>query len=72
MKQKKSVEIQLQDLDLLVSSLEQDNIDLDAAVDKYAKALKLSADISNTIHNAEQQVNQLNQELNLAFPGENS
>ena len=52
-------ESMLEDLEKIVSELEQGNVDLDEAIKKYTDAMKLAKDCSDRLKNAEENVNKI-------------
>ena len=52
-------ESMLEDLEKIVSELEQGNVDLDDAIKKYTDAMKLAKDCSDRLKNAEENVNKI-------------
>ena len=52
-------EEKLQELETIVKDLESGNVDLDEAIDKYTKAMKLAKECSKTLKNTEEKVNKI-------------
>ncbi len=52
-------EEKLEELEKMVSELESGNVDLDDAIDKYTKAMKLVKECDEKLKNAEEQVNKI-------------
>ncbi len=58
-KEKIKFEDKLNELEKMVSELEQGNIDLDDAIEKYTTAMKLAKECSEKLQNAEKNVNKI-------------
>lgn len=52
-------EEKLSELEKMVSELERGEVDLDEAIDKYTKAMKLAKECSEKLKNAEENVNKI-------------
>ena len=52
-------EEKLNELEKMVSELERGEVDLDEAIDKYTKAMKLAKECSEKLKNAEENVNKI-------------
>ena len=52
-------EDKLNELEKMVNELEGGNVDLDEAIDKYTKAMKLAKECSEKLKNAEENVNKI-------------
>ncbi len=59
--EKKEVKFEesLSKLEKIVSELEEGEVDLDAAIDKYTEAMKLAKECSNKLKKAEENVNKI-------------
>lgn len=58
-KEKMNFEEKLNELEKMVSELEQGEVSLDDAIDKYAKAMKLAKECSSKLKLAEENVNKI-------------
>lgn len=58
-KEKIKFEEQLNKLEKMVVELESGNVDLDDAIEKYTKAMKLAKECSQKLKNAEESVNKI-------------
>jgi len=58
-------EEKLEELEKMVSELESGNVDLDDAIDKYTKAMKLAKECSDKLKTAEENVNKIMKENGL-------
>lgn len=61
----KSFESMIQDLENLVKELENGNVDLDVAIEKYTEAMKLAKSCGDKLNNATEKVNKILAENNL-------
>lgn len=52
-------EEKLNELEKMVNELEQGDVDLDDAIDKYTKAMKLAKECSLKLKNAEENINKI-------------
>lgn len=52
-------EEKLNELEKMVNELEQGDVDLDEAIDKYTKAMKLAKECSLKLKNAEENINKI-------------
>ena len=59
MENEKTFEQALVELDALVKELENGNVDLDNAINKYSDAMKLIKNCSDKLDNATEKVNQI-------------
>ncbi len=59
MKEEKSFEESLTELENIVKELEQGNIDLEKSIDKYTEAMKLVKDCSDKLNSATTKVNKI-------------
>ena len=60
MKEEKTFEENLSELENIVKELEQGNIDLEKSIDKYTEAMKLVKVCSDKLNNATEKVNKIN------------
>lgn len=58
-KEEKKFEEKLSDLESIVKELENGNIDLDDAINKYTEAMKLAKECSKKLDEAEKAVNEI-------------
>ena len=58
-KEEVKFEEKLSELEKMVSELERGDVDLDEAIDKYTKAMKLAKECSEKQKNAEENVNKI-------------
>ena len=58
-KEKKKFEEKLSDLESIVKELENGNVDLDDAINKYTEAMKLAKECSKKLDEAEKAVNEI-------------
>ncbi len=58
-KEEVKFEEKLSELEKMVSELERGDVDLDEAIDKYTKAMKLAKECSEKLKNAEENVNKI-------------
>lgn len=58
-KNDKSFEESLTDLESIVKELEEGNVDLDKAIEKYSDAMKLAKNCSDKLNNATEKVNKI-------------
>lgn len=58
-KKEAKFEEKLQKLEEMVTELESGNVDLDDAIDKYTKAMKLAKECSEKLKTAEENVNKI-------------
>ena len=58
-KEEVKFEKKLEELEKMVSELESGNVDLDDAIDKYTKAMKLAKECSDKLKKAEENVNKI-------------
>jgi exodeoxyribonuclease VII small subunit len=58
-KSDKSFEESLTDLESIVKELEEGNVDLDKAIEKYSDAMKLAKNCSDKLNNATEKVNKI-------------
>ena len=58
-KEKKKFEEKLSDLESIVKELENGNVDLDDAINKYTEAMKLAKECSKKLDEAEKAVNKI-------------
>ena len=56
---KMKFEEKLQELEKIVKELENGDVDLDDAINKYTKAMKLAKDCSETLKNSEEKINKI-------------
>ena len=56
---KKTFEESLVELENIVKELENGNVDLDKAIDKYSTAMRLAKSCSEKLNNATEKVNQI-------------
>lgn len=61
-KEEKKFEEKLSDLESIVKELENGNVDLDDAINKYTEAMKLAKECSKKLDEAEKAVNEILQE----------
>ena len=59
MKEEKTFEENLSELENIVKELEQGNIDLEKSIDKYTEAMKLVKVCSDKLNNATEKVNKI-------------
>ena len=59
MKEEKTFEENLNELEKIVKELEQGNIDLEKSIDKYTEAMKLVKECNDKLNNATQKVNKI-------------
>lgn len=59
MKEEKTFEESLTELENIVKELEQGNIDLEKSIDKYTEAMKLVKDCSDKLNSATTKVNKI-------------
>lgn len=59
MEKEQSFEEKLAELEQIVSELESGNVNLDDAIDKYTKAMKLAKDCSNKLTKATEKINKI-------------
>ena len=59
MKEEKTFEENLSELENIVKELEQGNIDLEKSIDKYTEAMKLVKVCSGKLNNATEKVNKI-------------
>ncbi len=59
MKEEKTFEENLNELENIVKELEQGNIDLEKSIDKYTEAMKLVKVCSDKLNNATEKVNKI-------------
>lgn len=57
--EKTKFEDKLNELEKMVNELEQGNVDLDDAIEKYTNAMKLAKECSEKLKNAEENVNKI-------------
>lgn len=62
--EKKKFEDKLNELDTIINELENGEIDLDDAINKYTKAMKLIKECDTELKNIEEQVNKIVSENN--------
>lgn len=55
----KTFEESLTDLESIVKELEEGNVDLDKAIEKYSDAMKLAKNCSDKLNNATEKVNKI-------------
>lgn len=58
-KEEKKFEEKLNDLEVIVKKLENGNVDLDDAINKYTEAMKLAKECSKKLDEAEKAVNEI-------------
>lgn len=58
-KEEKKFEDNIQELEKIISELESGEVDLDASIEKYTKAMKLVSLCDNKLKNVEEQVNKI-------------
>ena len=58
-KEEKKFEEKLSDLESIVKELENGNVDLDDAINKYTEAMKLAKECSKKLDEAEEAVNEI-------------
>lgn len=58
-KEEVKFEEKLNELEKMVLELEKGDVDLDDAIDKYTKAMKLAKECSDKLKNAEENVNKI-------------
>ena len=58
-KEEMKFEEKLNELEKMVNELESGNVDLDDAIDKYTKAMKLAKECSEKLKTAEENVNKI-------------
>ena len=59
MAKEEKFEEKLTELEKIVNELEKGDVDLDDAIDKYTKAMKLAKECSNKLKTAEENVNKI-------------
>ena len=59
MEKEQSFEEKLSELEQIVSELENGNVNLDDAIDKYTKAMKLAKECSNKLTSATEKINKI-------------
>lgn len=59
MAKEEKFEEKLTELEKMVNELEKGDVDLDGAIDKYTKAMKLAKECSNKLKTAEENVNKI-------------
>jgi exodeoxyribonuclease VII small subunit len=59
MEKSKKFEDKLNELETIIKDLESGEVDLDDAIDKYTKAMKISKECSDKLNNVEEQVNKI-------------
>ena len=59
MNKEEKIEDKLNELEKMVEELEKGDVDLDDAIDKYTKAMKLAKECSLKLKNAEENVNKI-------------
>ena len=59
MAKEEKFEEKLTELEKMVNELEKGDVDLDDAIDKYTKAMKLAKECSNKLKTAEENVNKI-------------
>ena len=62
--EKKKFEDKIDELDAIINELENGEIDLDDAINKYTKAMKLIKECDTELKNIEEQVNKIVSENN--------
>ena len=62
--EKKKFEDKINELDVIINELENGEIDLDDAINKYTKAMKLIKECDTELKNIEEQVNKIVSENN--------
>lgn len=62
---KEKFEEKLNELEKMVNELESGDVDLDDAIDKYTKAMKLAKECSDKLKTAEENVNKILKDNNL-------
>lgn len=62
--EKKKFEDKINELDTIINELENGEIDLDDAINKYTKAMKLIKECDTELKNIEEQVNKIVSENN--------
>ena len=63
-KEEKKFEEKLSDLENIVKELEEGNVDLDDAINKYTEAMKIAKECSTKLDNATKAVNKILNENN--------
>ena len=63
-KEEKKFEEKLNDLESIVKELEEGNVDLDDAINKYTEAMKIAKECSTKLDNATKAVNKILNENN--------
>lgn len=63
-KEEKKFEEKLTDLESIVKELEEGNVDLDDAINKYTEAMKIAKECSTKLDNATKAVNKILNENN--------
>lgn len=58
-KEEKKFEDNIQELEKIINELESGEVDLDASIEKYTKAMKLVSLCDNKLKNVEEQVNKI-------------
>lgn len=59
MAKEEKFETKLAELEKMVAELERGDVDLDEAIDKYTKAMKLAKECSEKLKNAEENINKI-------------
>lgn len=59
MSKEKKFEENIQELENIINELESGEVDLDASIEKYTKAMKLVSLCDNKLKNVEEQVNKI-------------
>ncbi len=59
MSKEKKFEENIQELEKIINELESGEVDLDASIEKYTKAMKLVSLCDNKLKNVEEQVNKI-------------
>lgn len=62
MKKKVSFEVQLQELEKLVETMDQPDLPLEEAINCYQKGIELSQSLNTTLENAQQKVEYLSKQ----------
>lgn len=58
-KKEKSFETMISELEVIVKELENGNVDLDVAIEKYTEAMKLAASCGDKLNKATERVNKI-------------
>ena len=58
-KKEKTFEEKLNDLEIIIKELENGNVDLDDAINKYTEAMRLAKECSNKLDSVTEQVNKI-------------